>query len=143
MYRIIANTDGVLFKIRRDNLDKVRELVKTDDLKQKLNEWDETFKDIKEKKISKETKKEEKNMKSTELNNQSIQKETTYNPSFAKKIPDNFEVLNFNITLKGQFCEYDICKHSVVTKNLLEHTFTSETLAEYIKELEKIQEMIK
>ena len=28
MYRIIANTDGVLFKIRRDNLDKVRELVK-------------------------------------------------------------------------------------------------------------------
>lgn len=32
-------------------LSKVRELVKTDDLKQKLNEWDETFKDIKEKKI--------------------------------------------------------------------------------------------
>ena len=28
-------------------LSKVRDLVKTDDLKQKLNEWDETFKDIK------------------------------------------------------------------------------------------------
>mgnify|MGYP004554500105 FL=1 len=32
-------------------LSKVRDLVKTDDLKQKLNEWDETFKDIKEGKI--------------------------------------------------------------------------------------------
>ncbi|MBQ8219280.1 MAG: septation ring formation regulator EzrA [Bacilli bacterium] len=32
-------------------LSKVKELVKTDDLKQKLNEWDETFKDIKENKI--------------------------------------------------------------------------------------------
>lgn len=32
-------------------LSKVKELVKTDDLKQKLNEWDETFKVIKEEKI--------------------------------------------------------------------------------------------
>jgi len=32
-------------------LSKVRELVKTDDLKQKLSDWDETFKDIKEDKI--------------------------------------------------------------------------------------------
>lgn len=32
-------------------LSKVRELVKTDDLKQKLADWDETFKDIKETKI--------------------------------------------------------------------------------------------
>ncbi len=32
-------------------LSKVRDLVKTDDLKQKLNEWDETFKVIKEEKI--------------------------------------------------------------------------------------------
>lgn len=32
-------------------LSKVRELVKTDDLKQKLNEWDETFQEIKEEKI--------------------------------------------------------------------------------------------
>lgn len=32
-------------------LSKVRELVKTEDLKRKLNEWDETFKEIKEDKI--------------------------------------------------------------------------------------------
>lgn len=32
-------------------LSKVRELVKTDDLKQKLTEWDETFKEIKDEKI--------------------------------------------------------------------------------------------
>ena len=32
-------------------LSKVRELVKTEDLKQKLNDWDETFKEIKEDKI--------------------------------------------------------------------------------------------
>ena len=32
-------------------LSKVRELVKTDDLKQKLADWDERFKDIKEGKI--------------------------------------------------------------------------------------------
>lgn len=34
-----------------NELSKVRDLVKTDDLKQKLNEWDETFKVIKEEKI--------------------------------------------------------------------------------------------
>lgn len=33
-------------------LSKVRELVKTDDLKQKLADWDETFKEIKDEKIS-------------------------------------------------------------------------------------------
>ena len=32
-------------------LSKVKELVKTEDLKQKLSDWDETFKDIKEVKI--------------------------------------------------------------------------------------------
>ena len=46
---LLKNTDNGIAILRE--LSKVRELVKTDNLKQKLADWDEEFKDLKENKI--------------------------------------------------------------------------------------------